>query len=238
MSEVKVFENRTDLASNFSQLLKSKINSSNEVNIALSGGSTPKAIFDLMAEKNDDSIRWSNVHFYWGDERCVPPTDSESNYKMTVDHLLSKIQIPSENIHRIMGENDPEHEAIRYADEITTNLKAKNGIPQFDLIILGMGNDGHTASIFPYNIDLWSDERLCVTARHPDSGQIRISFTGKLINNASEVAFLITGEGKRDKVFEVVKEEKGANQYPASLVKPQSGNLKWYLDQEAASRLE
>src|SRR5690606_20512735 len=123
---------------------------------------------------------WTRVHLYWGDERCVPPNDNESNYKMTVDHLLSKIDVPEENVHRIYGENIPKEEAIRYSEVLKSRLPQFEGVPQFDLIILGMGDDGHTASIFPYNIHLWDSGNVCEVAVHPDSGQKRITITGKI----------------------------------------------------------
>ena len=154
---------------------------------------------------------------------------------MTVTHLLSKVAIPAENIHRILGENDPQEEAVRYGALLQEKLTVTNGIPQFDLVILGMGDDGHTASIFPHEIDLWDNEQNCVVAIHPDSGQRRVSLTGKVINNALEVAFLVTGESKREKVKEIINQEDSAKDYPASLVQPTTGNLVWFLDKAAAA---
>lgn len=207
------------------------------ITIALSGGSTPKIVFDELAEKYQD-LDWSKFHFYWGDERCVPPTDSDSNYKMTVDHLLSKINIPLENIHRIKGENPPKEEAERYSNVLETQLSMEEGVPQFDLIILGMGDDGHTASIFPHEIELWNSNHWCEVATHPDSGQKRVSITGAIINNAKTVAFLVTGDSKKEKVKTIFNNEEGYLQYPASLVAPTSKDLHWFLDASAAAGVE
>ena len=124
-------------------------------------------IFDVLAEQFKDRIDWSMIHFYWGDERCVPPTDEQSNYKMTVTHLFSKVNVPDANIHRILGEADPLAEAMRYANLLEINLDRVNGIPQFDLVLLGMGDDGHTASIFPHEIELWNADDHC-GSHHPE----------------------------------------------------------------------
>lgn len=234
---LKTFKTKRNVALNFSRYLAIVIAAREKVHIALSGGSTPKVVFDELAGNFQEDIDWGGVHLYWGDERCVPPDHDDSNYKMTVEHLLSKIDIPEENIHRIYGENDPEEEARRYADLIEAQLPMEHSIPRFDLVILGMGDDGHTASIFPHEIDLWYSKRYCEVANHPDSGQQRITITGQIINNATLVAFLVTGKSKAEKVKEILGEENGAETYPASLVKPTDGKLIWFLDEEAATGL-
>lgn len=236
--ELKIFKNKQEVAEDFSKHLQQLINGDQPVHIALSGGSTPKAIFDYMAEKFGNDINWGNAHLYWGDERCVPPTDGESNYKMTVDHLLSKIDFPESNIHRVLGEDDPKTEAIRYGKILSENLSSSNGIPQFDLVILGMGDDGHTASVFPFQMELWDSENNCEVAQHPESGQNRVTITGKVINEAKEVAFLVTGGGKKEKVEEIIGKKGSYQSYPASRVAPVSGNLSWYLDEAAAAGIK
>ncbi|NAS11689.1 6-phosphogluconolactonase [Poritiphilus flavus] len=232
--DVKVSRSKEAVAAYFSEYLAHLIRKQGETHIALSGGSTPKIVFDLLAEEYKDSINWSDVHLYWGDERCVPPDDDQSNYKMTVTHLLSKIEIPEDNIHRILGETEPEAEADRYGELLSNFLPEANELPQFDLVILGMGDDGHTASVFPHEIQLWDSEKNCEVAIHPESGQRRVTITGKLINNAREVAFLVTGGSKAEKVKAILHKEKDYEQYPAALVNPQSGKLYWFLDSEAA----
>ncbi len=226
---------KQEVAETFAKTLNSLIKGNDKTRIALSGGSTPKVVFDYLATQYKDQIMWENVYFYWGDERCVAPDDMESNYKMTVDHLISKINIPEENIYRIKGENKPEEEAIAYGETLSYTLPEVHGSPQFDLVILGMGDDGHTASIFPHEIHLWESEANCEVAVHPDSGQRRITLTGKVINNAKHIAFLVTGEGKAPKVREVIRSEGNYLDYPASLVATE--NLEWFLDHAAAKEL-
>lgn len=234
---LKIYKDKQEVAEQFSSYFVDQVKDKGTFHVALSGGSTPKIVFDVLAENFSDKVDWNKVHFYWGDERCVPPSDDESNYKMTVEHLFSKIELPKENIHRILGEKDPKGEALRYANLLEINLDRVEGVPQFDLVILGMGDDGHTASIFPHEIELWDAEDHCVVATHPDSGQKRVSINGKVINTAKEVAFLVTGASKSEKVEAVVEKTEGSEAYPASLVHPASGNLVWFLDEEAAAEL-
>ena len=230
----KISKTKQEVALNFSRYLAILIANRETVHIALSGGSTPKIVFDELAANFQKDIDWSAVHLYWGDERCVAPTDDQSNYKMTLEHLISKISIPEENIHRIQGENTPKDEAKRYATLLDTNLPKEKGIPQFDLVILGMGDDGHTASIFPHEIDLWHSDKYCEVATHPESGQKRISITGAIINAADTVAFLVTGSNKAEKVKEIIHKEGDFKNYPATLVEPLSERLLWFMDEDAA----
>ncbi|MBU2976339.1 MULTISPECIES: 6-phosphogluconolactonase [unclassified Zobellia] len=235
--ELKIYQDKVEVAQEFSKYFAEQTKGNEPFHVALSGGSTPKIVFDVLAEKFGASIDWKLVHFYWGDERCVLPTDDESNYKMTVEHLLSKIDIPEGNIHRVEGENDPEKEAERYAQVLKNELPAKNGFPQFDLVILGMGDDGHTASIFPHEIELWDSENLCAVAVHPDSGQKRVTITGNVINHSKTVAFLVTGASKEEKVGEIINKEGSYTAYPANLVAPTTGDLLWFLDKAAAAKI-
>jgi 6-phosphogluconolactonase len=235
--DLQIFSTKQEVAQNFALYLENWIKHKDEVHMALSGGSTPKIVFDELSNTEKYRIDWTKVHLYWGDERCVPPTDDESNYKMTLAHLLENIDIPERNIHRILGENEPAQEAIRYGDLLAKNLPSEQKVPVFDMVILGMGEDGHTASIFPYEIALWDSENTCEVAVHPASGQKRITITGKVINQSEWVIFLVTGAGKKDKVAEIIHKKGEYKNYPASLVKPLSRNLIWYLDTEAAAKL-
>ncbi len=230
---INIFKNKQSLALHIGQLLYDKSNNQERLNIALSGGSTPKAIFDELVLNYKDKIDWNKIHLYWGDERCVPPNDSESNYKMTYDHLLSKVNFPEQNVHRVKGELNVNKACKDYIDEIDKTIGKVNDLPQFDIVILGMGADGHTASIFPYQIELWDSEDICVPAKHPESGQERVSFSGKLINNAKEIYFLVTGIDKAEKVAKIINQKNNYLSYPASLVKTPL----WFLDEEAASQL-
>ena len=200
--------------------------------VALSGGSTPQILFRHLAENYRESIPWEKVHFFWGDERCVPPDHVDSNFRMTREALFQHISMPAENIHRIRGEALPEEEAKRYIVDIQQFVPKKNGWPAFDLILLGLGSDGHTASIFPDRLDLLDSEKICAVAIHPDSGQQRISLTGRVINNARKVAFLVTGNPKREVVRSI--QEKGGDweKYPASYIHA-AKDLYWFLDEAA-----
>ena len=205
--------------------------------IALSGGSTPKLLFDILSEDYRDALPWESMEFYWGDERCVSPEDPESNYGMTRERLFSRIAIPESHIHRIRGEEAPDEEAGRYGALLRDRLPQKDGIPRFDLIILGLGTDGHTASVFPHEMQLWDAESTCAVATHPESGQKRITLTGKVINQAARVVFLVTGGSKRERVAEIIRGTPEAKAYPAARVRPQDGSLIWMLDEDAASGL-
>ena len=230
----KIYKNKKLLAEGFAQdLLEFLEKNPGDLHLALSGGSTPKVIFTHLSEQYKNSIPWERIHFYWGDERCVPPDHEQSNYKMTVDYLFNNLSVSEKNIHRIRGEADPEKEARRYAHLLDTQLPMVHGVPQLDWVILGMGDDGHTASIFPYNIELWDSDSWCEVAAHPDSGQLRVTVTGDVINNAKKVSFLVTGANKKEKVKDIFEKAEGHMAYPASLVDPQTGDLIWYLDEAA-----
>lgn len=235
--ELKIYPNKASVASHFAAYLQDWLRDKEEVHIALSGGSTPKIVFEELSISGKYNIDWNRVHLYWGDERCVPPSDEQSNYKMTRDYLLVNIEIPQGNIHRIKGESDPSKEAVRYGELLHDRLPSNKGVPVFDMVLLGMGEDGHTASIFPHEIDLWESSHNCEVAVHPDSGQKRITITGKVINNSKTAVFLVTGNGKKEKVAEIVNKTGNYNQYPAALVAPKTGDLCWFLDSEAASLL-
>lgn len=235
---IQIFETTDALSRTFTELLKEVLTEKETVTIALSGGSTPKSLFDYWAALPEGEIDWKRVKFFWGDERCVPPTDEESNYRMTKEHLFDRITLPEENIFRMHGENDPSEEALRYDLLLQRELESENSIPTFDIVMLGMGDDGHTASIFPHQMELWENEANCVTATHPLSGQQRVSLTGRVINNARNVAFLVTGSNKADKVKEIVSNpELAEKKYPAARVQPESGNLYWFIDRQAAQEL-
>lgn len=232
MPKIAVYKTHEALFQALVNLIDDLLTEKDLINISLSGGSTPAAFFDYWVNSRVEKEYWERIRLFWGDERCVPPTDEMSNYGMTHEHLLSKIPIPQDNIHRIIGENEPYQEAERYAAVI------ENEVVVFDLVILGLGEDGHTASIFPSTIDFWDSPRSCIVNQHPDTGQKRISVTGKVINNAKWVAFLVTGSNKASKVHEIVQyRTANCHRYPAAKVLPASGNLVWFLDKDAASLL-
>jgi len=208
-----------------------------QFHIALSGGNTPKELFTVLSKDFKHSIPWKRIHFWWGDERCVPPDHKNSNYKAAKDLLFSKIDIPVENIHRIKGENEAKAEADRYINEIEQNLIYRGDNPVFDLLILGLGEDGHTASIFPDQLELFEEKRICAVSQHPISGQTRITLTGKVLNNANRIFFLVTGANKSMRVSEIMNDEEAAKLLPAYYISPLNGNLIWFLDEDAANKI-
>lgn len=235
---INVFEDVTALSKGFAELLQQLTSLYPTVNIALSGGSTPQAVFDYLSDHYQTTIPWERVNFFWGDERCVAPDDPMSNYGMTHRHLLSRIEaIQEKNVYRILGENEPDQEALRYGQLLTEKLSEKKDAPCFDLVVLGLGEDGHTASIFSDQIELWNDAANCVVVKHPDTGSKRVSITGRVINNALHVVFLVTGQKKAAKVQEILNKSALSSSYPASLVQPSHGSLYWFLDKEAAEKL-
>lgn len=203
--------------------------------IALSGGKTPLLLFSILADHFAGEVKWDSTHFFWADERMVGPDHPESNFGMAFRAFLMKVELPAENIHRIMGENDIDQEVARYSTEVEKYTKKENELPVFDIILLGLGNDGHTASIFPGNERLFRTRKICARAVHPVSGQERITLTGGILNNACEVFFLISGRDKAHVVKAILEENSLRELFPASLVNPASGKLFWFLDMEAAS---
>ena len=231
-----IFKNPEELATQFAgQLMSWAENHSGEIfHLAISGGTTPNLLFSVLAEKYANSPLWQKIHFWWVDERMVPPDHPESNFGVAWKLLLSQISIPEGNIHRIKGENFPEIEALSYSAQIHEKLPLSENWPAFDLILLGMGDDGHTASIFPDQMHLLNSEHICEIAIHPMTGQKRITLTGKVINNADKICFLVTGSGKANPFSEISKRTEKSTLLPAAFVIPKNGDLYWYVDESAA----
>jgi len=226
------------LGESFKKIVADADTRGKKLHIALPGGSTPERFFEYLSGPISDEINWNVVHLYWGDERCVPPEHPDSNYGMTKKALLNKIDIPPANIHRINGESNPEAEVLRYSKEVKTTVSTKDQkLPQFDWIILGLGTDGHTASLFPQMISSLAEDQICTIATHPQSGQKRISLTLSVLNNAKRVSFLVTGKSKMQVVASILKNKPEGHRLPAAQVLPHSGVLEWYLDQEAGALL-
>jgi len=236
----KIFETPFELAEQFAEdfekSCEESISKNGSVNIALSGGNTPKLFFEVLSKKYLNKFDWNIMSFYWVDERCVPAESAESNFGEAERILFSNIST-KKNIHLINGANNPENEAVRYSDWIKKNLPAKNNFPVFDLLLLGMGEDGHTASIFPDQMNLMNSKKVCEVAIHPVSGQKRITLTGRVINNATRIFFLVTGKGKAEVVKGIFNKENDYKKYPAAHISPNNGQLEWYFDSEAAGLL-
>ena len=238
----KIFPSPSELAEAFAEELTGRINIAGKsglpFTLAVSGGNTPRLLFSILAEKYCSSVDWGNVQFFWVDERCVSPVDPESNFGMTKSILLDKIKIPGSNIHRIKGEDDPVKEAERYAQEILLHVRSEDQLPAFDQVILGMGDDGHTASIFPGNLDLLRSENICEASVHPLTGQRRISLTGKVINNADFITFLATGKNKAGIIEEIYNKKAQYMNYPASYIVPSRGVITWFIDEKAGELIK
>lgn len=237
--DLKIFQTLNELSIQFAEILKNEVSlAKNNFNLVLSGGSTPKYIFNYLSANHKTTIEWNKIKFFFGDERCVPPDNNESNYKMAYESLLSKLSIPEENIFRIKGEYKPDDEAKHYSDLITSKVILKNGLPQFDLIMLGLGEDGHTASIFPDQMNLLNENKICSVATHPKTKQQRITLTGGTINNACNIVFIVTGKNKSKIVDDLLNHKQDSINYPANFINPLNGKLFWLLDEEAASLLK
>jgi 6-phosphogluconolactonase len=205
--------------------------------IALSGGGTPKQIYGRLATAGyRDRIAWEKVHIFFGDERCVPPDDGRSNYRMVREAWLDHSPVPADNIHRIHGEDDPASEALRYEQNIA-RLYRSALIPPFDLILLGMGDNGHTASLFPGTAALRETTRWVVAQYVEVTAAWRVTFTAPLINAARHVAFLAEGPGKAQMLWNVLEGPYQPDVWPSQLIQPVSGELHWLVDAAAAAQV-
>ncbi len=204
--------------------------------IALSGGSTPGRIFRELVQPPGPAPFWRRVRFYQADERCVPPGHPDSNYAMIRSHLPGELQIPEAHFFRMKGEEEPEAEAERYGQLLAETLPMEEGWPVFDAVLLGLGDDGHTASLFPGDDRPPREGEYCTTAVHPLSGQRRLTLTLPVIKHDRQVILLVLGREKARIVFEVLCHPENYD-YPAARVKPVRGALTWLLDREAASLL-
>lgn len=234
---IHVFQDPQDVAAACARFLATTFGSRSRTTVALSGGSTPRLLFQRLAKDYAERIDWSKIQFFWGDERCVPLDHEDSNYGMTRRLLLEHIDIPEANVHRIKGEGVPHREAHRYSAEVLEFVPEENGLPAFDIVLLGMGEDGHTASIFPDQLSLLTAEAIAVPAYHPATRQPRISLSGPAISNAKHIAFLVTGAGKAERVREVLLREGKWQDYPAAHIEARNGALLWFLDRAAARHL-
>jgi 6-phosphogluconolactonase len=226
-----------ELIKDFINFVSLKLKERSELFIALSGGSTPQLLFNEIAEKHINGFLWEKLHFFWVDERCVSRDSTESNFGNAYRILFNNKIIPQQNLHPVFGEKYPANERVRYGIEISSCLPYDNYLPAFDMILLGMGTDGHTASIFPGQEFLFGSDNSCAISQHPETGQSRITLTGKVLNNAKEIIVLVTGKSKAEMV-KLAFESKTPPYLPILLIQPVNGNISWYMDKEAASQLE
>ena len=225
----EIFENSEELARAAAEYFVAQ----NPETVALSGGSTPKLMYQVLADEFRDSVSWSNIHFFWSDERHVPPDHPDSNYRLAHEALLSQVPVSPNNVHRIPSENaDAAAAAGEY--EQTIIQVTQQTLPRLDVIFLGLGTDGHTASIFPGSEVLHETRRLVAAPYVEKLKTYRLTMTLPLLNNGAAIVFLVSGADKAQIVKEVLE---GENKYPAQAVKPAQGELIWMLDKEAAGSL-
>ena len=223
----------------FTASVVSAANARGIARVAISGGTTPKAMFALLAsDAFARRVPWDKLDLYWVDERCVGPEDADSNYRMTKEALLSKVPLAEDRIHRMEGELEPEEAAARYEAAIRNGFRLEGAeTPTFDLVLLGMGDDGHTASLFPYTEAL-NDMTHIVVANHvPQKDTWRITLTWPVINQGREVAFLVEGAGKAQVLHDVFEGPYQPETYPSQIIRPATGKLTLLLDAAAAAKL-
>jgi len=240
-AEIRILNSLADLsqaaAAEFSALAVEAVRNKGRFCVALCGGSTPRGLYTLLANQPQRSLPWENIYFFWGDERHVPPDHPDSNYRMAFEALLSTIPIPSENIFRIHAEErDADTAAREYEQTLTTFFHLQPGeFPRFDLMLLGMGPDGHTASLFPGTRALHEKTRLVVANWVEKLNVYRITMTLPVLNNSVSVLFLVSGRDKAKVLRDVLESQ--TEEMPASLVRPTNGRLVWMVDREAGSAL-
>ncbi|MFQ6022954.1 MAG: 6-phosphogluconolactonase [Acidiferrobacterales bacterium] len=209
--------------------------------VALSGGSTPRRLYELLAESPfNTQVAWDKLEFFWGDERAVPPEHADSNYGMTSDALLTKLAIPEAHIHRMPADReDLENAAWDYQAEIARvfGVDPDGEPPQFDLVLLGMGADGHTASLFPYTEAIREETRWVVSSYVPKLDSYRLTLTPSILNKSAHVLFLVAGADKATPLEEVLEGPSDPERLPSQLIRPTSGDLTWLIDNSAATQL-
>jgi 6-phosphogluconolactonase len=242
---IKVLEDQTALAREaaveFTDVALNAVAERGVFAVALSGGSTPKVMYSLLADDVEFSSRlpWDRMHFFWGDERYVPLDSPESNFRMVHEALLSKVPVPVENVHRVKTELGPAADVAEDYQRVLEAFFAKerNGIPRFDLVLLGMGPDGHTASLFPGTSALAETERLVVANWVEKFQTYRITITLPVINNAAHVMFIVGGPDKAEMLSKVIGNQAESTAFPSQLVQPHDGELIWLVDRDAAKLL-
>jgi 6-phosphogluconolactonase len=238
MNSLKIFPNLDALAnaiaSRFSEEAKQAANQNRLYSVVLTGGNTAAKVYRLLAAPGFiDEIPWESVHLFWTDERCVAPESNESNYGTAHRAFLNGLSIPDKNIHRIHGEDNPASEANRYACEIQNHLTLKNNSKNcFDWVLMGLGMDGHTASLFPGQEALLNPQGFCDVAQHPETKQKRITLTAPILQRAKHITYHVVGSEKAEVISELISESSESQKYPAARI-----HGEWYLDEAAASCL-
>lgn len=217
-----------------SELLTSSADRHGNASFVLSGGGTPRRVYDILgSEEQRGRVPWSRVQIFWGDERCVGPNLPDSNYRMAYEAFLQKVAIPPANIHRIQGEKPPQEAARLYEAEIRQALQVREGeFPRFTVLLLGLGPDGHTASLFPGTLALQERKRIVTEVYVESLKASRITLTIPAINNSVNVLFLVSGRSKSEMLGRILLDE--GPLYPAQFIDPANGRLHWCIDREAS----
>jgi len=232
---LEIFDTPNDvaaaLANRFMETGREAIAQRGAFTVSLAGGTTPKAAYALLAHAPSDALDWGKVQIYFGDERCVPPDDDQSNYKMAREAFLDAVKIPSWNVHRIRAEEEPAKAAEWYRDAL---VAAFGNQPRFDLVMLGMGPDGHTASLFPGTDPMTNDAALVRAVYSESQSQWRITLTPAVLNGARAVVFAVEGAGKTAMLHTVREGPYDPSAHPSQIVAPSDGTLTWLVDKAAA----
>jgi 6-phosphogluconolactonase len=241
MNKVKIFDNADELSHAVARLIVElslhAIQKTGRFSIALSGGTTPSFLYNLLAHlPYSKQLDWKNIFIFWSDERCVPADDERSNTNMARKMMLDHVPAPAENIFSVQVQMTPMQAAVQYEQMLKAFFREE--VPVFDLILLGMGTDGHTASLFPDTDILNKNTALISSVYKADENIGRISFTPLLINNAKHILLLVTGGDKADILKEVLEKSTKAIKYPVQMIHPEKGKIEWYIDKTAASRLK
>ena len=225
------------VAERFAELARAAVAERGVFSAALAGGTTPRRVYELLAgEDFRAQVPWEGVHVFFGDERAVPPDHADSNYRMAHEALLSLVPIPAENVHRMRGEGDAAANASLYEDELRGYFGDAEW-PRLDLVMLGMGDDGHTASLFP-NTSALEEQRAWAVANWVEKFDAwRVTLTAPAINRARHIIFTVTGAGKAERLAEILKGERDPTRLPSQLIEPSDGKLEWFVDKAAAASL-
>lgn len=239
--QLRIFPDAVQLAKaaadTFAGIAETAIGKHGRFAVAMSGGSTPRLLYETLAASDYSHLfDWARVYIFFGDERCVPPNDSDSNYRMLHESLISRVPIPDTNVYRMKGELDPGASAEDYEKRLRSYF-ADSEWPEFDLVLLGLGSDGHTASLFPGTGALTEIERWVAANYVARLQSYRVTLTLPAINAAHNIAFLVTGKEKAATLREVLQEPEPSEKFPAQLVNPSKGTVAWFVDTAAAQLL-
>ena len=237
---IRVFENLESLsraaAGVVADLAKGAVHSRGRFSVALSGGNTPRCLYEILAGAPfRDKIQWQHVHVFWGDERCVPADDPRSNFRMAREALLDHIPLPAENIHAVRGDLPPAQAAADYENDLQKFFGDEG--PAFDLILLGLGANAHTASLFPHTPVLYETKRWIAEVYVPELDMYRVTFTAPLINQAEQVVFLVSGADKAIALQNVLEGAYHPDEFPAQLIRPKGVHPLWLVDKAAGHKL-